>query len=199
MTTLNANLVLLPLLIPFFGGAGALLLKHRSGLQPWWSLAAMSAALVSSVRLLTVVWHTGQPRVLQLGNWPAPFGISLVADLVAVFFVCMSHLVLVLGVLYAIGSKDSCVRYPTFYPFFLFLATGLTGAFLTGDIFNLFVFIELLAIASTILTAISDDRYGTEAAYKYFYMSQLAAFFLLLAVGALYDQKRHIPFSFLAA
>jgi len=186
MTTLTNHLVLLPLLIPFLGGTGALLLKHRGGLQPWWSLAAMSAALVSSVRLLTVVWQSGQPQVLQLGNWPAPFGISLVADLVAVFFVCMSHLVLVLGVLYAMGSKDSCVRYPTFYPFFLFLATGLTGAFLTGDIFNLFVFIELLAIASTILTAISDDRYGTEAAYKYFYMSQLAAFFLLLAVGALY-------------
>jgi len=168
MTALTTHLVLLPLLIPFLGGIGALLLKHRGNLQPWWSLAAMSTALVSSVRLLTVVWQTGQPQVLQLGNWPAPFGISLVADLVAVFFVCMSHLVLVLGVLYAMGSKDSCVRYPTFYAFFLFLATGLTGAFLTGDIFNLFVFIELLAIASTILTAISDDRYGTEAAYNIF-------------------------------
>jgi multicomponent Na+:H+ antiporter subunit D len=84
------------------------------------------------------------------------------------------------------GSKDSCVRYPTFYPFFLFLATGLSGALLTGDIFNLFVFVELLAISSTVLTSISDDRFGTEAAYKYFYMSQLAAFFLLLAIGALY-------------
>lgn len=149
-------------------------------------MGAMTAALVSAAYLLAFVWRSGRPLVLEAGAWPAPFGITLVADLLSAVFVLMSHLVLVMGVLYAAGSKDSCVRYPTFYPFFLFLATGLSGALLTGDIFNLFVFVELLAISSTVLTSISDDRFGTEAAYKYFYMSQLAAFFLLLAVGALY-------------
>ena len=49
-------------------------------------------------------------------------------------------------------------------PLFLTLATGLTGAFLTGDLFNMFVFAELLVISGTVLTAISDDRFGTEAA-----------------------------------
>ena len=98
----------------------------------------------------------------------------------------MSQVVLFAGVVYAMGAKDDCVRYPAFYPLFLFLSTGLTGALLTGDLFNLFVFIELLAISSTVLTAISDDGFGTEAAYKYFFMSQLAAFFMLLAVGAVY-------------
>jgi multicomponent Na+:H+ antiporter subunit D len=123
---------------------------------------------------------------LQVGSWAAPFGITLMADMLSALFVLMSQLVLFMGVVYAMGSKDSCTKYPAFYSLFLFLATGLTGAMLAGDIFNLFVFVELLAISSTVLTAISDDRYGTEAAYKYFYMSQLAAFFLLLAVGALY-------------
>jgi multicomponent Na+:H+ antiporter subunit D len=88
--------------------------------------------------------------------------------------------------LYAIGSKDSVVKYPTFYPLYLMLATSLSGAILTGDLFNMYVFAELLVISGTVLTAISDDRYGTEAAYKYFYISLLASFFMLLAVGCLY-------------
>lgn len=180
------HLVILPVLIPLAGGAGALLLKRHPRPQNLWVLGAMAAALVSAAYLLVFVWRSGQPLVLQIGAWRAPFGITLIADLLSAVFVLMSHLVLAMGVLYAAGSKDSCVRYPTFYPFFLFLATGLSGALLTGDIFNLFVFVELLAISSTVLTSISDDRFGTEAAYKYFYMSQIAAFFLLLAIGALY-------------
>ena len=180
------HLVILPVLIPFAGGVVALLMKRHPRLQSFWALGCMTAALLSAAHILVFVWRSGQPLVLQIGAWRAPFGISLIADLLSAVFVLMSHLVLTMGVLYAAGSKDSCIRYPTFYPFFLFLATGLSGAFLTGDIFNLFVFVELLAISSTVLTSISDDRYGTEAAYKYLYMSQVAAFFLLLAIGALY-------------
>ena len=69
---------------------------------------------------------------------------------------------------------------------FLTLATGLTGAMLTGDLFNLFVFAELLVFSGAILTANSDDPYGAEAALKYFYMSLLASASLLLANGVLY-------------
>ncbi len=65
--------------------------------------------------------------------------------------------------------------YPAFYPLFLTLTAGLTGAMLTGDLFNLFVFAELLVISGAVLTAIADDRLGAEAAYKYFYMSLLAS------------------------
>ena len=180
------HLVILPIFIPFTGGVVALILKRRPQAQAWVALGAMTLGLICSLRLLALVWQTGQPAVVQVGGWTAPFGISLVADLLSAVFVLMSQLVLVMGVVYAVGSKDSCVKYPTFYPLFLFLGTGLTGSFMTGDIFNLFVFIELLAISSTVLTAISDDRFGTEAAYKYFYMSQTAAAMLLLAVGALY-------------
>jgi len=180
------HLIILPVMLPLVGGLVALIFKRHPRAQVWLALGFMTAGFVCTVWLLAAVWHGGQPMVLQVGGWNAPFGISLVADLLSAVFVLMSQFVLVMGVLYAAGSKDSCVQYPTFYPLFLFLATGLTGAFLTGDIFNLFVFVELLAISSTVLTAISDDRFGTEAAYKYFYMSQMAAILLLLSVGALY-------------
>lgn len=192
-------LVILPVLIPFAGGTVALLLSRHLQLQKYGALWIMTIGLAISAYLLFYVWRSGRPLVMQVGAWSAPFGITMIADLLSAFFVLMSQLVLAMGVLYATGSKEKCVRYPTFYPFFLFLATGLSGAFLTGDIFNLFVFVELLAISSTVLTAISDDRFGTEAAYKYFYMSQLAAFFLLLAVGALYVSCRTLNMAQLAS
>jgi len=173
-------------LIPLTGAMIAVLLRRKYRLQAGLALASMFISLVSSGWLLAVVWSGGGPMVFQPGGWAAPFGITLVADLLAAVFVVMSQLVFCAGVLYAMGSKDSVVRYPTFYPLYLALATSLTGAMLTGDLFNLFVFAELLVISGTVLTALSDDRYGTEAAYKYYYMSLLASFFMLLAIGCLY-------------
>lgn len=180
------HIVLLPVMLPFAGGIVAFLLYRRHRLQAIFTTAVYLLSVFSAVSLLLGVLEAKHPLSLQVGGWAAPFGITLVADLFAALFVLMSQLVLFSGALYANGCKDKCVSYPTFYPLFLFLGAGLCGAMLAGDVFNLFVFIELLAISSTVLTAISDDRFGIEAAYKYFYISQLAAFFLLLAVGSLY-------------
>ena len=68
--------------------------------------------------------------------------------------VVMAQVVLVTGMIYALGCKDKCVTYPAFYLLFLTLTTGLTGAFLTGDLFNLFVFAELLVFSGA-----SADRH----------------------------------------
>lgn len=180
------HLVLLPIIIPLAGSALALLLHPWRRLQAGWALGTMLTSLIASIALLARVWQNGSPVVFQSGGWPAPFGISLVGDLLSATLAVMSQAVLVSGILYALGCRDQAVQYPTFYPLFLTLATGLTGAMLTGDLFNLFVFAELLVLSGTILTAISDDKYGAEAAFKYFYMSLLASAFLLLAVGSLY-------------
>jgi len=180
------GLIVLPLLIPLTGAMVALLLRGRVRLQASFALATMLLSLTISALLLFNVWQTGRPLVFESGGWPAPFGIALVGDLLSLLFVLMTQLVIVTGIIYAMGSKDSVVRYPAFYPLFLTLVTGLSGAFLTGDLFNMYVFAELLVISGTVLTAISDDRYGTEAAYKYFYISLMASFFMLIAVGSLY-------------
>jgi multicomponent Na+:H+ antiporter subunit D len=179
-------LVILPILIPLFGAVVALLLRHKRPLRDGWTLAVMVVSMLVSFWLLAVVWQNGEPLVYQPGGWPAPFGISLVADMLSAVFVVMVQLVMVTGVIYALGSKDKVVGYPTFFTFFLMLATGLTGTMLTGDLFNMYVFAELLVISGTVLTAVSDDKFGTEAAYKYFYISLLASFFMLLAIGSLY-------------
>jgi multicomponent Na+:H+ antiporter subunit D len=117
----------------------------------------MGLPLRPASSLLSFVWRQGAPVVFQSGGWPAPFGISVVGDLLSATMAVMSQAVLLTGVVYALGSRDQAVRYRAFLPLFLALATGLTGAMLSGDLFNLFVFAELLVLSSTALTAISDD------------------------------------------
>ncbi len=182
---MNAHLVLLPVLIPLTGAAVGLLLWRVPAVQRAWSFGTLLTSFAATIALLWAAWTQG-PVVFQLGGWPAPFGISLVGDLLGATMAVMAQGVLVTGMIYALGCRDKCITYPAFFPLFLTLTAGLTGAFLTGDLFNLFVFAELLVASGAILTAIADDRSGAEAAYKYFFISLFAAIFLLSAVGGLY-------------
>lgn len=186
MPFLAGHLALLPILIPFAGALVGLLFKNHPFLRARWSLGVMGLSLAASILLLVRVFTRHAPVVCQAGGWPAPFGITFIADPLSALFVFMSQTVLFFGVLYALGCKDRCMAYPGFFPLFLFLATGLTGGLLTGDLFNLFVFAELMVLSSAVLTAVSDHPLGTEAAYKYFFISQLAAVSLLMGIGALY-------------
>ena len=199
MDLLGDYLAILPILIPLSGAMTALLLRRQRRFQAGWTLSMMLLSFAASLLLLWVVWQGGEPLVYQSGGWPAPFGVSIVADMLSALFVVMTQLVMVTGIIYALGSKDTVVTYPTFYPLFLLLATGLTGALLTGDLFNMYVFAELLVISGTVLTAVSDDAYGTEAAYKYFYISLLASFFMLLAIGCMYVSYGTLNMADLAA
>lgn len=183
---MNDFLVVLPTLIPLAGAVIALIIRKRHNFQASWSLFIMSASTLLSTFIFIRILVQKEPILYSSGGWPVPFGIIYVADLLAAGMVLMSQIVITTGLIYAMGARDKCIQYPTFYPLVLFLATGLTGAFLTGDLFNLFVFVELLVISGTVLTAIADDKFGTEAAYKYFYISLIASILLLLAVGSLY-------------
>ncbi len=192
-------LAILPIIIPLTGAAVALLMRRNFRLQAAWAFGTMLTALASSVYLLWRVWSIGQPVVYQMGNWPAPFGISIVADLLSATMAVMVQLVFSFGFIYALGAKDKAVHHTTFYPLFLCLVAGLTGGMLTGDIFNLFVMVELIVISGTVLTAMSDDRYGPEAAYKYFLISTIASFCLLFGVGCLYISYGTLNMADLAA
>lgn len=192
-------LAILPIVIPLAGAAIAMLLRRNFRLQAAWAFGTLLAAFAVSVYLLWTVWSTGQPAVYQLGHWPAPFGITIAADLLSAVMAVMVQFVFVFGFLYALGAKDKAVHHSTFYPLFLCLAAGLTGGMLTGDIFNLFVMIELVVISGTVLTAMSDDRYGPEAAYKYFLISSVATFCLLFGIGSLYVSYGTLNMADLAA
>jgi multicomponent Na+:H+ antiporter subunit D len=183
---MNPHFAILPFIIPLTGAAIAVLLRNHRAIQAPWALGTLlTAAGVSAFNVWTI-WSSGLPIVFQMGAWAAPFGITIMADLLSATMALMCQSVLVFGLIYALGAKDDAVRYPLFLPLFLALTTGLTGAMLTGDTFNLFVFLELTVISGCVLTAISDDQFGPEAALKYFYISLFATIFLLVANGALY-------------
>ena len=138
------QIILVPILAPLAGAFVILLLRSRRIWQAVTALLVMLLSLVSSFWLLIQIWKSGDAVVYQLGGWPSPVGISLVADPLSAIMVFMTQLVLVTGIVYAMEAKDKNIQYPTFYTLFLCLGVGLTGAFLSGDLFNLFVFADLL-------------------------------------------------------
>ncbi|MFC7222953.1 complex I subunit 5 family protein [Halalkalicoccus sp. GCM10025322] len=122
----------------------------------------------------------------QVAGWPAPFGITLVADGLSAFMLSMIAVVSVASLVFStryIGSADQRAFY---YPFFFFLLLGVTGAFLTGDLFNLFVWFEVLLMSSYVFVAFVGGPRHTRAAFWYVVMNLIASSVMLLAIGGLY-------------
>lgn len=199
MNFFSDNLALLPIALPLLGAMLALLSGQRRAVQVVVAVAMLAGGLLASCFLLLRVLQSGAAVVFQAGGWPFPFGITLIGDPLSALFTVMTQLVMMAGLLYALGSKDYIVRYWPFLPLYLLLVTGLTGTFLTGDLFNMYVFTELLVLAGAALTASSDDHYGAEAAYKYYYISLLASTFMLLSIGSLYVSYGTLNMADLAA
>jgi multicomponent Na+:H+ antiporter subunit D len=180
------NLMLtLPLLIPFVAATLAMLAWRWVAVQRWLGIAGAGGQLVAGLILLFAV-RDGGIQATQLGDWPAPFGITLVADLFSATMVVITGLMGVAVAIYSIGGLD--VRRESFgyYPLLLILLVGVCGAFLTGDIFNLFVWFEVMLIASFVLLALGGERAQLEGAMKYVTINLVSSAFFLSAVGILY-------------
>jgi multicomponent K+:H+ antiporter subunit D len=137
--------IIAPLLLPLVAGMLILLLVGRRGVQRAVSLGA-TAGLLAIAILLMCFAGDGEFGVYQLGNWPAPFGIVLVLDRLSAMMLLLTALVALFALLYAVNGDDRRGR--DFHVLFQLQLLGINGAFLTGDLFNLFVFFEILLIAS---------------------------------------------------
>ena len=177
--------VLGTLVVPLAGAIVALLFSANNRLQRIIGVITGVVACCSSLVVLSQVHESGV-QTYALGYWPPPYGIVLVADALGALFAFMVTAIMVGGLLYTLQSRDKCMTYPAFVPLFLLMEVGLVGAMLTGDLFTLFVFMELMVLASVSLTAISDDRFGLEAALKYILISSMGTLFLLLGIAAMY-------------
>lgn len=151
------HLAFFPILLPML--AGILLLspllgknkERRRGI----SLLLNVATLIASVTLLLTVNNNGA-QIYAIGDWSAPFGIVLVADPLSTLLVSLTTLLGLACILYASGEDDEKGNF--FHPLVHFLILGVNGAFLTGDLFNLFVFFEVLLIASYALLMHGGDK-----------------------------------------
>jgi multicomponent Na+:H+ antiporter subunit D len=181
-------LVLGPIIIPLLGAAICLLLFQNNRLQRIVALIAGIAASLSSIAVMLANFEPGTVgvQIYRLGGWATPYGIVLVADELAALFCVMGSLVVAAGLLYCLQCHDHCIEYPVFMPAFLCMGAGLSGSFYTGDIFTLFVFVELMVMSSVVMVAVSDSPLGLESAIKYIFISGMGSLLMLLGIAGLY-------------
>lgn len=179
------TLLILPIIIPL-GAAILSLLAWRHVVVQRVASVIGAAGLLASGLWLVAATRTGEILVVQIGNWPAPYGITLVADLFSALMVAVGGLMGLAVAVYSLATIDRGREGFGYHALLQALLAGVTGAFLTGDIFNLFVWFEVLLIASFVLLALGGGRRQIEGAIKYLILNLIASALFLIAVGILY-------------
>ena len=179
------QLILLPILFQACVAVILLFFFGKVKIQKVISIAGSTVNLVITGLLFYTVWVDGSMAV-QAGNWQAPFGITFVADTMAATMVLLTGIVgFAISVFSSFTIARDRIRYG-YFPVFHFLLMGLCGSFLTGDIFNLYVWFEITIITSFVLLTLGNEKKQLEGAVKYFAMNMLASLIFLTALGILY-------------
>jgi multicomponent Na+:H+ antiporter subunit D len=189
-------LIVLPILIPLAAAILSPLFPPGPVLRRA-HIVAMIALLTSSIFLLRHVMSEGILAV-QLGNWAAPFGISLVADVLSAVMVVVTAVIALAVAVYSLYDHDPVREQFGHHMFLLLMLTGICGAFLTGDLFNLFVWFELLLIASFVLMALGGERSQMEGAIKYVVINLVASTLFLASLALLYGNAGTLNMAHLA-
>ncbi|NWG45127.1 MAG: monovalent cation/H+ antiporter subunit D family protein [Alphaproteobacteria bacterium] len=184
---MSAQLPILQVLLPLLAAPLCAILRGRA-LPHALSVGTVLLSLLVTVGLLIRVESTGTISY-AIGGWPPPIGIEYRVDQLSVIV-----LLIIQGVAAAVlvGGGASIVREieatraPLFYALFLLNLTGLTGMVLTGDLFNLFVFLEISSLSTYVLVALGTDRRALLAAYQYLVIGTVGATFYVIGVGLLY-------------
>ena len=176
--------IIAPIILPAFVAPLLVLAMRRDiKLQRVFSFASTFALFAIALTLLHQA-ASGAPQLYLLGNWPAPFGIVLVLDRLSALMVLLTASLAIPVLLYASSGWDR--RGAHFHALFQFQLMGLNGAFLTGDLFNLFVFFEVLLIASYGLMLHGAGAARLRAGFQYVAVNLTASTLFLVSVGIIY-------------
>ncbi|WCM42851.1 Na+/H+ antiporter subunit D [Flavobacterium sp. CBA20B-1] len=179
------NFILAPILMHMFTAIVLLFFWQKVLVQKIISIVGNSIAFLLCLRMFEMTMSNGY-LTLQLGSWQAPFGITFIADTLSAIMVLLTALVsLAVGIYSTASLNESRIRFGYFF-IFHFLVMGLLGAFLTGDIFNLYVWFEVVIISSFILLTVGGKKRQMEGAIKYVTMNMLGSVIFLTAIGILY-------------
>lgn len=178
-------LVVLPPAWCILAGAVLLMLRKSLRLQALIAIPALAVLVVIDALLLAHVAANG-PVTMVMGRWLPPFGIAFTADLTGVLFALAGAVVAFAGGVHALTDIDASGRRYGFYPFLLLLMAGVSGAFLTGDIFNLYVWFEVLLISSFGLITLGSEPRQIDGAIKYAFLNLIATTLFLVTTGYLY-------------
>lgn len=179
------DLLTLPILIPLFSAIIAVIAWRSRLWQRICGIGGMLTLFACSILLLLRVSNDGI-QAIQVGNWPAPFGITLVADLFSAVMLLAASFAGLMAAIFSAVTIDAGRERFGYYQFMHFMMFGVCGAFLTGDIFNLFVWFEVMLIASFVLMALGGERAQVEGAMKYVVLNLVSSAVFLSATGLLY-------------
>lgn len=181
---MSDHVVILPVLVPFLAGAVLMLTAGRGiAVQRAISTASVLVTLGAAIVLLAIAAEGGA-HAYRLGDWPAPFGIVLVLDRLAALMVLLTGVISLFSLLQAVQGQDRAG--PLYHALFQLQLVGLNGAFLTGDVFNLFVFFEILLIASYCLLVYGSTPARLQTGVHYVVLNLAGSSLFLIAVGTLY-------------
>lgn len=185
------HLIILFIVLPLTAGVATLMLHHYQVAQRVVGLVVLPANVaVAAVALATVVTpgshDTGGILVTQSGNWPAPFGLSIVVDPLAALMLATSSVTSLAVFIYCVSQLPARFSHGYFHPCFHLLVLGVQWAFITGDLFNLFVAFEIMLMASYVLFVIGTTRAQMRQAYKYVLLNLLASMLFVTCCGWVY-------------
>ncbi len=177
--------IVFPVVIALMAGALLAMVRHSRGSQFGFSILAVIAIIAVEIELFYRVLATG-PVAMTMGNWLPPFGISFVADVLSVGFALAAAVVTLVVLLYFQADIVPREVRHGFFPLVMLLLAGVTGAFMTGDLFNLYVWFEVMLISSFGLLIIGGKKVQLDGAVKYGFLNFLATTFFLVGLGYLY-------------
>jgi len=150
-------------------------------------MAVVGVFMLSIFSVITLQATDGGRLTTAIGNWQAPYGIQLVLDSFTSFMLVTVNLIAFLVMIYSISYMTRYTDKWKFHTLFLLMLAGMNGVVITGDLFNLFVFLEVASIASYALVAFGTGKNELEAAFKYAVMGSMGSLLILLGIGFLYS------------
>lgn len=179
------NILIYPIIIPLITALLLTFWHNRIRLQQVLTLISVISVLIISIITVFKVKADGI-LLLEIGSWQAPFGIVLVGDMLAVILVTVANFVALMCFLYSFNALEEGHKKHYAYPLMLIMLTGVNGSFLTGDIFNLFVFFEVMLIASYVLLTLGGKKRQLTSAITYVVINIVASTLFVVATGYLY-------------
>lgn len=184
-TALADWVIVAPLILALGGASLLLLMRNWERVQATFSTIIVLAIIVSDYALMQRVFNEG-PLTMTMGKWLPPFGISFTADTLGAMLALTSAFIVLFIIIFAQRDMSKRETHHGFYPLILLLLAGISGSFLTGDLFNLYVWFELMLISTFGLLIMGGRRRQLDGAVKYGFMNFMATTFFLIATAYLY-------------
>jgi multicomponent K+:H+ antiporter subunit D len=197
MTTAVNNLIIAPILLPLATGALlAMYSESRPFLKGMINVVSTAVSLVIAIQLMRFA-DGSAPGVYLFGNWPAPFGIVLVLDRLSALMLVLTGILAIAALIFSLARWHKAGAH--FHTLFQFLLMGVNGAVLTGDLFNLFVFFEVMLAASYGLVLHGSGAQRVRAGLHYIVVNLSASFLFLVGVSLIYGVTGTLNMADLAA